>query len=211
MGSASADFEASLLLAAATGEDGALASLFNIHRKRLLRMVHLRLDRRLRSRIDPVDVLQEAFIDLAREFPRYAQRSELPVFLWLRLVTLQRLMRLHRKHLGAGMRDAAREVSLDPSPGSGVDAMAEAIADDLTTPSQAAQRSERRAILREALEAMGPVDREVIAMRHFDGLSNDEVAQALGLTKAGASNRYVRAMTRLQAGLARSLGLADRS
>ena len=211
MGSATANIEASLLSRIAAGEDGALASLFNIHRERLLRMVHFRLDRRLRSRIDPVDVLQDAFIDLARELPSYAKHRELPVFLWLRLVTLQRLMRLHRQHLGTGMRDAAREVSFGPSPDSEVDVMAEAIADDLTTPSQAAQRSERRVILREALEAMDPVDREVIAMRHFEGLNNGEVSQALGLTKAGASNRYVRAMTRLQSSLGPSLGLADRS
>jgi RNA polymerase sigma-70 factor, ECF subfamily len=199
-----------LLLRAAVGEQAALAALFDLHRERLLRMVRLRLDRRLMRRLDPNDVLQEAFIDMACELPRYTAKPDLPFFLWLRLVTAQRLMRLHREHLGAAMRDAGREVPLDPTPESSSILLAEGLVGHQTTPSQAAQRAERQAILQAALEAMEPIDREVIALRHFEGLTNNEVARILDLSKAAASNRYVRAMGRLQKELGQVLGDVER-
>src|ERR1700757_1719538 len=102
-----------LLRQAAAGDQNALGELWNRYRERLKRMVRLRLDRRLQGRVDPSDVLQEAFLDLTQQFPSYAaRREEMPFFLWLRLLTGQRLMRVHRQHLGAAIRDAGREVSL---------------------------------------------------------------------------------------------------
>src|SRR5271170_763724 len=97
--------------AAAAGDAAALAELYGRHRKRLRQMVRLRLDRRLQGRVDPSDVLQEAYLDLAEKLPGYVQeRSGLPPYLWLRLVVGERLLRVHRHHLGAAMRDAGREV-----------------------------------------------------------------------------------------------------
>jgi hypothetical protein len=97
---------------AATGNEAALAELFGRYRKRLRAMVRLRMDRRLQGRVDPSDVLQEAYLDVARQLPSHQAKPEMPFYLWLRLTTGQRLMRLHRQHLGAAMRDAGREVSL---------------------------------------------------------------------------------------------------
>ena len=102
-----------LLPRAAAGDTVALAALFARHRKRLRQMVRLRLDRRLQGRVDPSDVLQEAYLDLAEKVTEYVRRRpELPVYLWLRLVVGERMQRIHRRHLGAAMRDAGREVSL---------------------------------------------------------------------------------------------------
>src|SRR5262249_40714380 len=99
--------ETEILLGRAAGGDAeALAELFCRYRKRLRQMVRLRLDRRLHGRVDPSDVLQEAYLDLTRQLPAYLDKREMPFFLWLRLLTGQRLMRLHRQHLGAAMRDA---------------------------------------------------------------------------------------------------------
>lgn len=197
------------ILRLAAGEPAALAALFDRHRGRLLRMVGLRLDHRLRGRLEPDDILQEAFLDAARELPRYLAKPDLPLFLWLRLIAGQRLMRLHRQHLGAAIRDAGREVPMERTPESSSILLASELVSHLTPPSQAAQKAERRALLEEALGQMQPADREVIALRHFEGLGNGEVAEALGLSKAAASNRYVRAMARLQEALNRVPGLLD--
>src|SRR5687768_9353810 len=85
---------------AATGDGTALAELFGRHRGRLRQMVRLRLDRRLQGRVDPSDVLQEAYLDLAQKLPEYARdRQTVPFYLWLRLVVGERLLRVHRQHL----------------------------------------------------------------------------------------------------------------
>src|SRR5256885_4868164 len=99
-----------LLCRAASGDSDALAAFWARHRKRLRQMIRLRLDRRLQGRVDPSDVLQEAYLDLAKELPQFAENRAFSPYLWLRLVTGQRLMQIHRRHLGTAMRDAGREV-----------------------------------------------------------------------------------------------------
>src|SRR5947209_9628978 len=101
-----------LVRRATLGEVAALAELFSCYRGRLRQMIRLRLDRRLQGRVDPSDVLQEAYIDLAEKLPEYAGRAAIPFFVWLRMVVGERLLRVHRHHLGAAMRDATREISL---------------------------------------------------------------------------------------------------
>src|SRR5438094_5178491 len=105
-----------LLSRAGAGDAQALAELFARHRDRLRQMVRLRLDRRLQGRLDPSDVLQEAFLDFARRAGEFAENPEVSFFLWLRTLTGQRLQMLHRHHLGAKMRDVAREISLHRGP-----------------------------------------------------------------------------------------------
>jgi RNA polymerase sigma-70 factor, ECF subfamily len=205
--------EDDLLRRASEGDEAALADLFLRYRKRLRQMVRLRLDRRLQGRVDPSDVLQDAYLDLKRQYPSYVERREaMPFFLWLRLLAGQRLMRVHRDHLGAAMRDAGREVSLHRGamPQASSESLAARLLGRFTSASEAAVRVERRLKLQQALNGMDPIDREIIALRHFEELSNTEVAQVLDLSKAAASNRYVRAMTRLQAVLERMPGLLDR-
>jgi len=201
-----------LIRRAAEGEGGALADLFARHRRWLRPMVQLRLDPRLRGRVDPSDVLQETYIELARRLPAYAHKPTVPFHLWIRLIAGERLQRIHRRHLGAAMRDAAREVSIHRRalPRVSSVSLAAHLVGRATPPSQAMARAERQLRLKEALDRMGPIDREIIALRHFEELSNSEAAQVLGLSSAAASNRYVRAMTRLQAIVERMPGLLDR-
>jgi RNA polymerase sigma-70 factor (ECF subfamily) len=190
-----------LIRRAAAGEAAALAALWERHRGRLRQMIRLRLDRRLQSRVDPSDVLQEAYLDLADRLTDYARDHPMPPYLWMRLVTGQRLMQVHRRHLGAAMRDADREISLHQGalPQASSASLAAHLLGHLTSASQAAVRAERQLQLQQALNAMEPVDREIIALRHFEELSNGEAADVLGLSKGAASKRYVRAMIRLQA------------
>src|SRR5207249_6734166 len=189
-----------LLSRAGAGDAQALAELFARHRDRLRQMVRLRLDRRLQGRVDPSDVLQDAYIDLTQQLPAYLDKPEMPFFLWLRLLTGQRLMRVHRQHLGAQMRDDGRQVSLyrGALPAASSVSLAAQLLGRYTTASQAAVRAERQVQLQAALNGLDPLDREIIALRHFEELSNGEAAAVLGLSKAAASNRYVRALTRLQ-------------
>ena len=121
-------------------------------------------------------------------------------YLWLRLIVAERLLILHRHNLGTQMRDAAREVSLRPSgpPAATTHSLANLLLGPLSSPTQAAIRAERQSRLQETLNGMDPLDREVLALRHFEDLSNSEVATVLGLTKTAASNRYIRALKRLK-------------
>ena len=198
---------------AAGGDEEALAELFSCYRGRLRQMIRLRLDRRLQGRVDPSDVLQDAYIDMAEKLPDYAGRAAIPFFVWLRMVVGERLLRIHRYHLGAAMRDATREIALHRGafPEASSASLAAQLLGQITSASRATRRAEMKLILQDVLNAMDPIDREVIALRHFEELRNDEVAAALGLTKAAASKRYVRAMLRLKAAVADAPGLEDSS
>jgi RNA polymerase sigma-70 factor, ECF subfamily len=177
-----------------------LGELFMLHRDRLWRMLYVRLDKRLSKRLAPEDVLQETFLDVARRIGEYVADPAVPFYVWLRFLTVQRMQMLQRAHLGAQQRSANLEVGLPD--GRGVFASPESMAGELishmTSPSQAAVRHELQARLRSALEGMDPIDREVLALRHFEELGNNEVAQVLGITKEAASKRHLRALKRLK-------------
>jgi RNA polymerase sigma-70 factor (ECF subfamily) len=202
---------AELLKRAGAGDQSALGDLFDRHRARLRRMVRIRLARRLRGRVDPSDVLQETYLEVAHSLAEYLRDPQLPFFLWLRFLTGRKLQAIHRHHLGMQMRDARREVSLQagPMPPATSECLAAQLLGRLTTPSQAAVRAELRKRVNEALNSMSLLDREVLALRHFEQLSNAETAQVLGITGAGASNRFVRALKRLKSILSSSPGNVD--
>jgi len=184
----------------AAGDQQALADLFARYRDRLRRMVKLRLDRRLQGRVDASDVLQDAYLDVANRAADYAANPTMPFFLWLRLLTGQRLLMVHRQHLGTKMRDVGQEVSLyrGALPQASSVSLAAQLLGRMTSPSLAAVRAEMQLKLQEALNSMDPIDREVLTLRHFEELSNGETAAVLGLQKAAASNRYIRALKRLK-------------
>ena len=188
-----------------------LGRIWERHADRLLRVVRLRLDRRLQGRIDPADVLQEAFLDVQARLPEYLHQPELPVFLWLRFLTGQRLQLIHRHHLGAQMRDAGREVSLHRGamPQATSVSLAEQLLGRFTSVTQAVQRAEMQLILQDAINALDPIDREILALRHFEELSNEETAQVLGLKASAASSRHVRALKRLRDVLRNTRGFFD--
>jgi RNA polymerase sigma-70 factor (ECF subfamily) len=193
-----------LLERARAGDQAALAELLGQHRERLRRMVLMRLDRRLQARIDASDVVQEAYVDVVEKLPGYLQDPQLPLFLWLRLVVGERLVKLHRHHLGTQLRDAGREIALyrGALPAASSAALAAQLLGKHTSPTQAAVRAERLFRLQEALNALDPIDREVLSLRHFEELNRTETAQALGIAEAAAAKRYFRALKRLRETLA---------
>jgi RNA polymerase sigma-70 factor (ECF subfamily) len=189
-----------LVKRATSGDASSVSQLFGRYRERLKRMVRLRLDPRVQGRVDPSDVVQEALLAACKKLPDYLSDSRLPFYLWLRLETGQNLALVHRKHLGVQARDAGREVSLyrGALPEASSAALAAQLMGNLTTPSRAAIKAERRLQVQEALNRMDPIDREVLTLRHFEQLSNAETATVLGIKENTACNRYVRALERLR-------------
>jgi RNA polymerase sigma-70 factor (ECF subfamily) len=198
-----------LLERAAGGDRAATDDLFARYRKRLKRMIRLRLSRQLAGRIDDSDVLQEACLEAGKRLPDYLRDRPLPFFLWLRHIAGQKLIDAHRRHLGAEKRDAACELSLHrgPMPAASSASLAAQLLGRLTSPSQAAIKAEARLCVQEALNAMDPLDREVLALRHFEQLSNAETAEALEINESTASSRYLRALKRLKEALEQFPGL----
>jgi RNA polymerase sigma-70 factor, ECF subfamily len=183
-----------------SGGDQALADVITAHQERLSQILKLRLDARLSGRVDTADVLQEAFLEARKRLPRYLADPTVPVFVWLRGVVLDTLTDFHRRHLGAKMRDAGRELTFPcpVSPQATSVALAAYLVGDLTSPSQAAIREETTRQIEKALAEMDEVDREVLILRHFEQLTNDEVALVIGVKKAAASRRYMRALDHLR-------------
>jgi RNA polymerase sigma-70 factor (ECF subfamily) len=200
------------LLRQSGGNPQVLGRVWEQYRERLLRVVRLRMDRRLQGRLDASDVLQEAFVDFASRVEEYVRQPDMPFFLWLRFLTGQRLQLLHRQHLGAQMRDAGREVSLHRGamPQATSVSLAAQLLGRFTSVTQAVQRAEMQVILQEAINSMDPIDREILALRHFEELSNEETAQVLGIKASAASTRHVRALKRLRQVLQNTPGFFDK-
>jgi RNA polymerase sigma-70 factor (ECF subfamily) len=191
--------DAGLLSRARSGDAGAWGALLMRHEPRLLRMVAFRLDARLHGRVDAADVVQDAFVAAAEHRDDYFRIADLPLFLWLRGVVANKMLEIHRHHLGTKRRDAGRDIPLyRPSPDETSASLAAHISAHITRPSVAAARGEACETLRKALDEMEETDREVLAMRHFEQLTNVEAAQVLGIQERAAAKRYLRALKRLK-------------
>jgi RNA polymerase sigma-70 factor, ECF subfamily len=189
-----------LLQRAAEGDQGSWSALLARHEQRLRRLVAFRMDQRLQGRVDPSDVMQEACLEAWVHLQDYLRDPKVPFFLWLRGIAGNKLRELHRHHLGTQMRDAGREISIyrGTLPEATSAALAAQLLGRLTLPSQAAMRAEIKVRLQEVLNQMDPLDREVLALRHFEFLSPRETAEVLGIKEKAAAMRYVRALRRLK-------------
>ena len=189
-----------LVARAAAGDRDAIVELLELYRPQLRRMVALRLDPRLRGRVDASDVIQEGYLDAMRRLDEFIRDPSVSFYVWLRFLVGQRVAEYHRRHLGRPGRDVGREVSLDrgPMPGADTGALAARLLGKLTSPSQAAIRAERKIRLQEALNRVDPLDREILVLRHYEQMSNGDTAAALGLSFKAASKRYTRALERLE-------------
>ena len=189
-----------LLEQAALGDPQGLGTLLARHGDRLRRMVALRMDRRLQGRIDPSDVIQETYLEASVRLAEYLRDPSMPFFLWLRFLAGQKLVTLHRHHLGVQMRAVGQEVALcrGPLPEASSAALAAQLLGHDTRPSEAAVRAELKIRVQDGLNSMDPLDREVLALRHFEQLSRAEIAQVLEISEGAAGKRYIRALERLK-------------
>ncbi len=196
---------------AAAGNEAAMADMFGRYRERLKRMIELRMDRRVQGRVGASDVLQDAYVDLARQLPNYTRNPKLPLFLWMRRITGQRLAKVHREHLGAAKRNAALEVSLyrGHMPQASSLLLASQLVGQFTSAGQKAIRAEMQIKLQEVLNVQDPNDREILALRHIEQLENGEIAVLLEISDSAASHRYYRALRRLKDALKGIPGMLD--
>ncbi len=175
----------------------ALGDVFDAIGPRLLRMVDFRLDPRLSGRVEPEDIIQEAYLETAKRIEDFRANPSVSFFVWVRQITWQCLIAVQRRHFGE-MRSPKREVRYSAGQHSRAHfSIARQLIGAVTSPSQQAIREEQVNLLRQSLDGMDETDREVLALRHFEHLTNTEVAETLELSTTAASNRYVRALARL--------------
>jgi RNA polymerase sigma-70 factor (ECF subfamily) len=161
-------------------------------------MVRLRLDRRLQGRVDPGDVIQEAFATMS------GRSAECPpsesAFVWMRNVTGETLRKIHQEYFGATVDITGQDVSLyrGALPEANSVSLAAQLLGRLTLAAEEAERAEKQIRLQEALNGMNPLDREILALRHFEELSNPEAAEVLGISQAEASKLFIGALKRLK-------------
>jgi len=188
------------------GNDAALEKLFTKVGPRLRQMVSLRIGPQLSARIDPSDVLQEAYLDAEQKISRYLQKPTVSPFVWLRGVTFDRLAKLQRQHLGTQARTVARECRL---PENSSVQLVQHFAARTATASEVLNRKEMHSQLQLAIDGLSDDDREVILMRHFEGLTNLEVAEALQIKPTTATMRHGRALARLKEQLCKLSGFGE--
>jgi len=174
-------------------------------------MVNFRMDPRLAGRIDADDILQEAWMRAIDRIDSFLVDASRSTFIWFRMIVTQTMVDLHRRHVGAQKRSAAKEISIHGrwSSQSTSVSLARHLLGHLSSPSNAAIRAELSSQLETALTTMSDIDREVLAMRHFEELTNSETAQVLDMTEQAASARYVRALSRLRHVLTAIPGFTD--
>ena len=182
------------------GETDLFAEVFTTHRARIWQIVNFRLDNGVRGRVDPDDVVQEVYLAAQKRLKHFVGGGFDSFFLWLRLVAMQTLSNVHRTHLGTSSRSTLRESKAASADrwGNTVSCLSQRFAAQLTSPSQAAVRGEMVDLAQQAIETMNEIDREVLTMRHFEELTNQEVAIELEISIKAASIRYVRALERLR-------------
>lgn len=183
--------------------DEVLSEAFDAHYQSFWHLVTFRMDRRLMARVDADDILQDAYLAAKTRLHHWTGDPKHSLFVWMRMLVVQTLIDAYRRHIDADMRCAGREVSLGGPrmPHTTAASLADGLAADQTSPSGAAMRGESQAALQRAIGMMSETDQEMIALRHFEGLSNKQAAEVLGLNGTAASNRYVRAIAKLQTAL----------
>jgi RNA polymerase sigma-70 factor (ECF subfamily) len=188
------------LLAQARGGDAhAVDELLARHRDSVRHMIGLRLDRAIAPRVDASDVVQDVLLEASRRLQEYLQDPAMPFHLWLRCLAKDRIIDAHRRHRKAQRRTVDRDQAMrkEWADRSSMELAAQLIDRELT-PATAALRQELESRFQEVLEDLNEDDREIILMRHFEQLSNQEVAAALGLSEAAAGMRHLRALRRLK-------------
>lgn len=183
-----------LLNDVAGGDHGAFENLFSRNRRWLHRFVELRLDRRLRARVDPDDVVQETQLEAFRRLDDYLRRRPMPFRLWLQKTAYERLSKARRRHVRAARRSVMREMPL-PDRSSRI-LLAQLMGKP--EPSQGVSQLELIRGVAEAVAQLGQLDREIVIMRSYEGLSYDEIATILEIESAAARKRYGRALLRLR-------------
>ncbi len=191
------------------GDDSAFAELFSMHRNRLHRIVNYRMDSRLMGRVDAEDILQEAYVDGQNRMENLRNSPTNSFLVWIRVIVGQTMINVHRRHLASEKRSASKEVRSTGFESDSSATLMIQLADSITSPSQAISKRELFNQVTLAMDSLKESDREIVALRHFEELTNSEIAEILDITPKTASIRYVRALDRLKNSLANVPGFFE--
>ncbi|QEG41122.1 sigma-70 family RNA polymerase sigma factor [Roseimaritima ulvae] len=189
-----------LLAAARQGDTDAINQLLDRHRAPVRRLVQMRLDRRVQQRVDVSDVVQDVMFEANGRLQAYLENPAMAFHLWLRQIAWDHMIDTYRRHRKSAKRDMDREqpLALGGTSDHSTIELAAQLCDPEITPQAAAVQRELAEQVERTIDSLDEPDREIILMRHYEHLSNQEVAEALQLTPPAASMRYLRAMRRLR-------------
>jgi RNA polymerase sigma-70 factor (ECF subfamily) len=196
-----------------SGNGDAVNHLLERHRDAVRRLVQMRLDARVQRRVDVSDVVQDVFVEAHRRLAEFVETSPMPFHLWLRQIAQDRIIDAHRRHRASAKRSVDREQAMHVPAGmdrSSIELAAQLVDPELT-PAAAATQQEMAQRVEAAIAELPEQDAEIIVMRHYEHLSNQEIAVALGLTEPAASMRYLRAVRRLREVLGGDVSQAGQS
>ena len=174
------------------------AERFVEYRERLLILAERNLHPLLTRRVLPEDLVQDTLSAACGKIAFFENNPEVPIYCKLRTLLFQTVATVERRYLQSRKRDAYKEVDLADGDCSISQLEWNRFADTLTGPLSRAARVDRYALLRQAIETLPEKDRQILELRHFDGMSNADCAEVLGIKPKAASIRYVRALQRLQ-------------
>ena len=189
-----------LLNQAKRGDASAVNALMDQHRNSLRQLIRMRLDQKIQRRVDVSDVVQDVLVEANRRLQRYLNDPIMPFHLWLRQIAKDRIIDAHRRHRVSAKRSVDREQQLAPPRGYDQSSvhLASLLGDNQLTPAAAAVQQELAQRVEEAIAQLEERDCEIIVMRHYEHLSNQEIGEVLNLTEPAASMRYLRAIRRLK-------------
>lgn len=182
------------------GDEEAVERLLTAHRDPLRRMIDLRLDPALSTRVDASDIVQGVLLEAHSRLRDYLLEPKMPFHLWLRHIAKDHIIDAHRHERVAQKRSVDREQSMNASatPDDSSPEWVTQFVDRELTPATAAIRHEMERKVQGAIQQLPEKDREIILMRYVEQLSNQDVAKELDVNEAAASMRCLRAVRKLQ-------------
>ncbi len=189
-----------LIAQAKDGDKSAVNQLMDRHRNSLNQLVRMRLDHKIRNRVDVSDVVQDVLVEANRRLQRYLEEPVMPFHLWLRQIAKDRIIDAHRRHRVSAKRSVDREQRMVAPKGYDQSSihLAAILGDSKLTPAAAALQKEMAIRVEKSIALLDDKDSEIIIMRHYEQLTNQEISRLLDLTEPAASMRYLRAIRRLR-------------
>jgi RNA polymerase sigma-70 factor (ECF subfamily) len=187
-----------LLQEARAGDGATLGRLLELYRRYLTLLARVQIGQRLQGKVDPSDLVQETFLDAHRNFPNFRGTSETQLVRWLRQILAAKLADLLRRYLGAQGRDVRLEREIADALDRSSVLLDRGLMAAQSSPSQQASRREQAVLLADALGELPDDYREVIVLRHLEGLKFHEVAERMGRSLDSVEKLWLRALARLR-------------
>jgi RNA polymerase sigma-70 factor (ECF subfamily) len=197
-----------LVALARAGQASALGELCALYRNYLRMVVRSGLGARLREKVELSDVVQEALVEVVRQFPQFTGQNEAALIGWMRRLVSQKLADLGRYHNRVKRAGGTAPLPLDAPAGPFEDAepglgnspgrLVDLLALSQTSPSEAASKRELTVLLADSLARMPGREADVLWMYHAEGLSFEAIGERLGVTRKVVRGLWARGLTSLK-------------